>query len=240
MDGEEKKVENEFTSCQSRLERILSLVYLPLHIVLMPSLMLAVLKLSGLPEALLNFVTYALGAAILVIVNRHFLRRDFDRLCDRPGYVILQVIICYGAMLFLNLAVNSVLMLFLGEAVAENPNNNEVITVAGESMGSMKAAAVFLAPVLEELIFRAGIFGGLRSRSRVTAYIVSMLLFSLYHVLAYAVEEPIYFVYMLQYLPASFLLCRCYEHTDTIWGSIFLHMFINGMSFAALQTAGMI
>ena len=37
-------------------------------------------------------------------------------------------------------------------------------------------------------------------------------------------------IYLLQYLPISYLLCRCYERTNSIWGSIFLHMLVNGVS----------
>lgn len=240
MEERDSKIPAGSASDMERWERILSLCYLPLHIAVVPTLALLLLQKLGADEDLLNFTVYALGAVILVLIGRKFLRRDFDRLCDRPGFVILQVLLCYGAMLFMNLAVNSVLMLFLGEGVTENPNNQEVISVAGKSAGSMRAAAVFLAPVMEEIIFRGGIFGGLRKRSRVLAYGVSMLLFSFYHVLPYVTEDPIYLLYVLQYLPASFLLCRCYEHTDTIWGSIFLHMLINGVSFAAMEAVGII
>lgn len=239
MDGQENKAA-EFTSYMSRGERIFSICYLPVHLLVMPSLALVLLQLLGLDENGLNFAVYALGAALIVLFDRKFLRRDFDRLCDRPGYVLVQVLVCYGALLCLNLAVNSVLMIFLGEGAAENPNNQEVISAAGQSMGAMKAAAVFLAPLLEEVIFRGGVFGGLRKHSRVLAYAGSMLLFSLYHVWSYVIDDPRCLVYVVQYLPASFLLCRCYEHTDSIWGSVFLHMLSNGISFAVMEAVGML
>ena len=41
-------------------------------------------------------------------------------------------------------------------------------------------------------------------------------------------------LYIVQYLPVSYLLVRCYERTDSIWCSIFLHMIINGVSLRAL------
>ena len=64
---------------------------------------------------------------------------------------------------------------------------------------------------------------------------MSMLLFALYHVWAYALESPVYLLYILQYLPISYLLCRCYERTDSIWSSIFLHMLVNAVSIRALR-----
>ena len=90
------------------------------------------------------------------------------------------------------------------------------------------------AGIVEELMFRAGIFGGLRRFGRLPAYLVCMLLFSVYHVWGYALDDPTAWVYMLQYLPVSFLLCRIYERTNSIWGCILLHMFINFVALNAL------
>jgi len=42
------------------------------------------------------------------------------------------------------------------------------------------------------------------------------------------------FLIIFQYLPISYLLCRIYERTSSIWASIFLHMLINGVSIKAL------
>ncbi len=67
------------------------------------------------------------------------------------------------------------------------------------------------------------------------AYLTSMLLFSLYHVWGYAIQDPANWLYLLQYLPASWVLCRCYERCDSIWGSILLHMCINGVSVLTIS-----
>ena len=40
---------------------------------------------------------------------------------------------------------------------------------------------------------------------------------------------------MLQYLPAGFLLCRCYERTNSVWCSIFFHMLVNLVSLRLLM-----
>ena len=87
-------------------------------------------------------------------------------------------------------------------------------------------------------MFRAGIFGIVRRKNRKAAYIVSALCFALYHVVPYAVQEPIYWVFTLQYIPVSLLMARCYERTNSIWGSIFFHMLINGISLGALGAIG--
>ena len=90
-------------------------------------------------------------------------------------------------------------------------------------------------PTVEELMFRAGIFGALRRRSRFAAYAVSALVFSLYHVWGFAIADPINWIYIIQYIPVSLLLARCYERTNSIWSSIFFHMTVNAVSLQALS-----
>ena len=219
-----------FTSAQSRWERILALAWLPVHLFLLP--MLAVRLLGGrMNQAELNLLVYGTGALYMLLTQWHFLRRDFDPLWDRPVRVLLEVLLCYGLMLLMNLVLNGLLIYLLPE---DNPNNSSVMDMALGDYGIVSALAIFLAPIVEELIFRAGIFGLVRQRSRWAAYAVSMLLFALYHVWAYALESPVYLLYILQYLPISYLLCRCYERTDSIWSSIFLHMLVNAVSIRAL------
>lgn len=207
------------------------LLWLPVHILGLPWLLYGVLGVTD--EIQLNFLTYAVGAVYMLIVGFRFLRRDFDVLWEHPGRVFLQVIGCYAAMLLMNMALSGLLSLFVD--AAENPNNEAVMDMVGSEYGKMSATAIFLAPIVEEMIFRAGLFGTLRRRSRLLAYLLSMAAFSIYHVWGYAMSDPTSWFYLLQYLPASYLLCRCYEYCDSIWGSMFFHMLTNYVSIQALS-----
>lgn len=207
------------------------LLWLPVHILGLPWLLYGVLGVTD--EIQLNFLTYAVGAVYMLIVGFRFLRRDFDVLWEHPGCIFLQVIGCYAAMLLMNMALSGLLSLFVD--AAENPNNEAVMDMVGSEYGKMSATAIFLAPIVEEMIFRAGLFGTLRRRSRLLAYLLSMAAFSIYHVWGYAMSDPTSWFYLLQYLPASYLLCRCYEYCDSIWGSMFFHMLTNYVSIQALS-----
>lgn len=219
-----------FTSRLTRLETVLVLLWLPVHVLGLPYL----LYWFGVSDAVeLNFWTYGIGTLFMLIVGFRFLRKDFDALAERPLRILLQILVCYGSMLLMNMAVSGILSLFV-DALA-NPNNGYVMDLIDDQYGKMSAAAIFLAPIVEEMIFRAGIFGTIRRKSRWLAYVVSMLLFSLYHVWGYAIGDATSWLYLLQYLPAAYLLCRCYEYCDCIWGSMFLHMLINFLSLQALQ-----
>ena len=142
------------------------------------------------------------------------------------------MLLCYGAMLLFNMAVSGLLLTFLGDA--QNPNNSAVVEMAQVSGGPVAAMAVFLAPLVEEMMFRGAIFGALRHKNRALAYIVGIVLFSVYHIWGYALNDPMAWIFVVQYIPVSYLLCRVYERTDTIWGSLGFHMLVNFVALNAL------
>jgi membrane protease YdiL (CAAX protease family) len=215
-------------SRMSAWETICALCWLPIHIAALPLLLWKLYP--GIGSVNLNFATYALGATTLALLCRRFLRRDFDQLCDGFRPVLRQVLLSYLLMIAANMLINRVLYWILPEA---NPNTEAVVDLVALEPGKSAAMTVLLAPILEELMFRGGIFGLIRRKFRVLAYALSMLLFAAYHVWGYGIANPIYWLFIFQYLPITFLLCRCYEKTETIWCPIFLHMLVNGISLWA-------
>lgn len=223
----------EFTSALTRTEAIQVLAWLPMHILLLPWAFAVLGERGMLAPVWSNVLYYGLGFGYMVSAGFRFLRRDFDPLCDRPFYVAAQVVNGYLTMLLFNILL-SMLIARISNA-AENVNNTSLQELVDVGYGPMKAALVWLGPLTEEMLFRAGIFGTLRKRNRLLAYAVSALAFSLYHVWTYALADPGYWIFLLQYLPAGLLLARCYERTNTIWGSIFFHMLTNGMALSLYQ-----
>lgn len=222
----------EYKSAMTKGETIAALIYLPVHIALLPALLYMLLQRGYLDESQMNLLCYAVGAVYMLVFCFRFLRRDFDPLLDRPFYCLKEIAVSYGMMLGFTLVAGGVLSLFAGQ---ENPNNAAVMDMAALDGRSVKAMAVYMAPIVEELMFRGGIFGLARRYNRILAYALSMAAFSLYHVWAYAMLDPLYWLYVLQYLPVSFLLCRLYEKTNTIWCCIFFHMLVNAVSLSALS-----
>ena len=237
----ERRADNPFTSRMTRAETIAALVYIPLHVLAVPWLITRLLG-DSYNSAEINFICYAVGVLYMLVCAGRFLRRDFDPLCDNLLYILLEVVICYGLMLGFNLLINGLLTLLqtlLSNFAAldfstGNPNNAAVVSMTTEGFGMVEAMAVFLAPILEELMFRAGLFGFLRRYNRTWAYVISILAFAFYHIWGYALSDPISWLYLLQYIPVTYLLCRCYERSNSIWGSILLHMLINFISLRAL------
>ena len=216
-----------FTSALTRTETMLVLAWLPVHLLLLPWVFALLSERGLLSPVWSNVLFYGLGFVYMVTAAFRFLRRDFDPLCERPFFVAGQVAYGYLGMLLFNILVG---MLITDLTAAENANNAGVQALVDVSYGPMKATLVYLAPLPEEMLFRAGLFGTLRRKNRLLAYAVSMLAFSLYHVWSYAAQDPSYWIYLLQYLPAGWLLARCYERTNSIWGSVFFHMLTNALA----------
>lgn len=226
-----EKSTQTFTSSLKKGEYIAALAYLPVHIIGIPAIV-AMLLFSVYDTLTLNIVSYSFATLYMLVFLGRFLRRDFDALCDRPVRFIVEIGVSYGIYYLSNLVIAGIL---LSLNSLDNPNNVSIVDLAIESGRQMTIMTVVMAPLVEELMFRAGVFGLLRKYSRVAAYAASMLLFSAYHVWAYAINDPSYWIYIIQYLPVSFLLCRCYEHCNSIWGSIGLHMLVNAMSMWAIH-----
>ena len=230
-----EKKQVPFTRAMSRFERALAVGYLPLHVFAVPALVAGAFP-EGKVDALAgNVVCYTVAALVLFFCLRRFFFREFNALCDYGPAALLEAAKAYGVLLLCNMAL-SLGLLLLGKG--QNPNNAAIVSLIGEDMGMMTAMAVFLAPIAEEAMFRGGVFGLLRQKSRVAAYAVSMALFALYHVWSFALSDPSAWLYLLQYLPAGFLLARVYEKTNSLWTAIFLHMTVNGVSLLALDALG--
>ena len=100
----------------------------------------------------------------------------------------------------------------------------------------MAVAAILLAPITEETLLRGLVFGGLRQKNRIVAYVLTALLFSGMHVMNYVLQMDLVSILLnlLLYMLPSVALCACYEYAGTIWAPIFLHMIINALSMWAI------
>ena len=97
---------------------------------------------------------------------------------------------------------------------------------------------VLLAPFVEEVLFRGLVFGCLKEKSRIFAYILSCALFAFLHVWTAAVSnwDLGYLILMLQYLVPGLVFAWAYEHSGTLWTSILLHMLVNALSLFTIAS----
>ena len=224
----------EFNNQMTRSQTILGFIYLPIHIFVLP------LVLSWIfPDwdtGKLNLVYFGISTVLVLLVFLSYLKANYYNFVDHIGWCIVTLFMALGLDYLLSLGV-SFLALLLPQLSGESPNDQTIMELAAQSSSVVKAVSIFLAPIVEEVLFRGVIFGSLRSRSRVWAYVLSALIFSLLHVWQYALAgmDWTILLYTLQYIPVSIALAFCYERSRSIWCPIAFHMFINAMSFKLME-----
>jgi len=143
------------------------------------------------------------------------------------GYVLYRVLLWVVALLIAQLVQQ-----------VTNPNQDAIVSDIASNFRVMIVVTVLLAPIVEEATIRGALFGTIRQKSRVTAYIVTALVFSFFHLWDHLIFdfqwETLYA--LVQYIPASIALSWCYERGGTIWSPILLHAVINLLG--ALQIGG--
>lgn len=227
----------------SKSERVIGILYIPFHILILPLIIAFVytymLQTIGvnLSEAYLNLVYYAFSFVFIFIFMHKFLKSSFSDLWDNVFGTIKTVILGYLFYYMMLYAISFAMTFFVTDLV--NPNSEQIINEAKLNSNVMLVVSVFLAPIVEETLFRGALFGTLRKKSRIMAYIVSTVVFSAYHLWGYFLGafDWTLFVYLLQYLPGAIILAWSYEKSGTIWAPIFLHMVINYLSITAQITA---
>ena len=226
-----------FVNQMLRTEKILGWIWLPMYLLIVP---LAVEFFNYgnpgvLTEGTANLAAYGVSAVALGIIMFRFWRAGFETFLDRPGRSIFSMLLALAVNYALSMAVTLLLYALIGEEL-ENPNNAAVLDIAQTDLGTIKATAIFLAPLVEETMFRGLIFGSIRPKHRILAYVVSTLAFCLIHVWQYIALTGDFslLVYCLQYIPSAVAFAYCYERSGSIWAPILLHMLLNAMAFTVI------
>ena len=227
-----------FASTMSKPQRIAGYIYLPFHIFILPlfAAMLLTYMPDGLDETTVNLLYYGMGFVFCLVVMWQYLRNAFDILLDNLATNIAAFFFGGVSYFLLSFLASGVLFAILGDQTT-NPNNDAILNMAKESPRAVIALAVFIAPVVEEVLFRGVVFGSLAPKHRRLAFVVSIALFALYHIWQYALGtmDVTMFIYMIAYIPAGYALAWVYEKTSSIWAPIFLHMLINIISMLILS-----
>ena len=220
----------------NRGAKIAGWIYFPIHVVVLPLFLGTALYLIAgtMPSDITcNIWYYAIGLAFTLVAMWKFLRQSYENMLNRFAYSFAMILAAYAVDLLLSLVLQ-LFMTFLGELPV--PNNDTILDLAGQNYRRMFAVAVFMAPLVEECLFRGVVFGTIRKKSRFFAYFVSVLLFSLYHVWQYALvsADPIYPLSAIQYDPVSNAVPYYYDRTRYISPPVFFHMFINALSLSMM------
>jgi membrane protease YdiL (CAAX protease family) len=95
----------------------------------------------------------------------------------------------------------------------------------------MLICTVILVPPFEECMYRGLIFRNLYSRNKVLAYIISIALFAMIHILGYLnMGDPMLLsLCFAQYVIPALCLCFLYGMTGSVFSPILMHMAYNAI-----------
>lgn len=227
-----RKAASYMTSGQRAAGVILFLVYLLVLPLVTDPFFAFCEEAVGAPisPALRSAVYYGVLLAVCLLVFHKFLGRTTDDLGENLGPACQAVLMGLVGMYGMNELLYRLGGLLLPGAV--NLNNAPISAQIEDAPRFSFVIIVFLAPFVEEVLFRGLVFGSLKGRSRTVAYVLSCLLFALAHVWAFAAEGPTFarFLAMVQYLVPGLMLCWSYERGGTLWSPIALHSLFNALA----------
>ena len=221
-----------FRSPITKPEMIFGIIYIIVHSVALPQLLALVdiaAKHYGLSvtENDLNVIYYAVSFIVVLIFMFRFLRASFADIFDNFGRFLITAALAIVIYYAVSAAVGALLLGVMDEIA--NPSVETEIELTKADFNKTMVIAVLLAPVVEESMFRGALFGAIRVKSRLAAYIVTTVLFAVYHLWPYFVADFAWMdlLYLLQYVPIGIILAWCVERSGTIWTSILVHALIN-------------
>ena len=209
----------------NRTERVAGTIFFLVYLLVMPLLatrifdLLEVVLDTTINDSLRNVLYYYTLFAVTVLLFHSYLAHTSGRFLDNLNRslstLLLGLLVFYGANELIFRVCN----------VASAPRMTALIVV-------------LLAPFVEEVLFRGLVFGCLKEKSRIFAYILSCALFAFLHVWTAALSnwDLGYLILMLQYLVPGLVFAWAYEHSGTLWTSILLHMLVNALSLFTIAS----
>lgn len=221
----------------TRSELGLGWVWLAFELLLLPTLLQMLNSLLPVPVsyAYLNFLYYCLNCGFVLGFFHKFLGRSLAA-AGRNFWNFLQAVV----LGFVGYWVITTGLSALFPRIAPdftNLNDQSLAALAGSHYVLMVIGTVILVPTAEEVLFRGVVFGGIRGKSRLWAYILSAALFSFVHISGYLTAgSPVTLILsFVQYLPAGLFLAWSYEKSDSIFAPIVIHTAINAIGIYAMR-----
>ena len=228
-----KKLSVSFT----RYEKLLGWIYLPLQMLVIPSVLVLLNIFAGsvLDETQLNFVFFCLNFLMLTVIFHRFLLESAKVSLGSVWQTVSSALLGYAIYMAGSYVLSIIILLFEPEFF--NVNDSNIAVLAEGTFFLTAFATIFLVPVAEELLYRGLLFAAIYDRSRVLAYVLTTVCFSLLHVISYIglYEPKMLILSLLQYIPASLALAWAYARADSIWAPILLHMLVNAMGMTAMR-----
>ncbi len=224
----------------SRNELLCGIVFLPIFMVPLRTLvLLAATQIDpNITAEQYSLIFFLVSFVIVFLFCRNYLKNSFSDFLDGKFFSFSSIVSGYIGYYIIAYVVS---MLSISMNAGSNPNDSAVFEQIKINQSTVIAISVLLGPIVEETLFRGVVFGSIRRKNRFMAYLISFLLFAIYHLWEYFVQgfesgavDWAMLIHLIDYLPASLALAWSYEKSGSVWSPIILHALINILSITAI------
>ncbi len=198
----------------------------------LPELLILFTSIFVIPltKAEFNFAYFLINYLSSILIFRKFLWAELEEALSKSFRILLPLVYCYGIYYILSTAVSY--LIYWIDPNFVNLNDDNIKDMSQQQFALIAVGTVILVPPAEELLFRGVLFNGIHQKHPVIAWFVSILAFSLVHLLGYIGRySPLAFLLaFLQYIPAGVAICFGYVHSGTIFVPILFHTLINAIA----------
>ena len=200
------------------------------------TLPLDVLVANAVTQGYANLIVYLLAGALIIFFTRDEFKLDLLKFKEKkkfyywfiPSAVVGFVLICYLVDLLFTKIIPS----------SENQQQIENILKNG-GLVPMVITTLFLAPLVEELVFRKCIFSLCGKNRLVLAYISSIVLFVFPHMLSTSTDALTWFLQTIPYIVAAALFATIYHLSGfNFYVTLLAHIANNGLALILVFTKG--
>ena len=190
---------------------------------------------TPLPQVTINFLFFCVNFAVVAIFLRKYLLAQLGLAKDSLGKILLTAFVGFVAYWMLNFLISSLILSL--DPNFSSVNDKAVAELVADNFSIMFFGTVILVPVAEESLFRGVIFRGMYERSPALAWIVSVALFALVHILGYmgSASPARLLLCFVQYIPAGICLAAAYRLSGSILSPILIHAAVNFVGMMALR-----
>lgn len=221
-------------------EKLAGTIFFLIYVAVLPFVMAPAFDLlegilgTKISESLRSAVCYYGCFAAAVIIFHRFLARTSRNFADNLSICCQSIAVGLVAMYGLNELVYRLTRVLVGNHT--NLNDMTVSAQIHDAPRTTLLMVIFLAPFVEEVLFRGLVFGCLKGKSRAVAYLLSCGLFALLHVWQFAVvhKDITYFLLMVQYMVPGAVLAWSYDRSGSLWTPISLHAVVNALATWAM------
>ncbi|MEG0330238.1 MAG: type II CAAX endopeptidase family protein [Longicatena sp.] len=181
-----------------------------------------------------QWFVYLLTFMVTTLLALPLLRKEFLSFRQHWKTHLKRITIFICILVIVNLACS--LLISLLTNTSDSVNQGEVISSLHTLPFTTFLFSGIILPIVEECVFRAGVFKYLRVRLNfLISALISSVLFGSIHIMSSLVSgDFIDVTYLFVYASIGFILALAYEKSDTIWVPISIHCLNNLLAFLTI------